>query len=141
MELPHGIPHVMQGHLTMQVIVRQRGTKFHRGVGVGMGRDHTLFATSVGRVAFEDHAATLSNGKQKERKVVSVKPLDISADLSCNGGKEGDSWHQLAVRREAEKLMIERRAAIKRSMTQRRAFEPALYFPLTSRNTTRQTVP
>ncbi len=34
------------------IIVRQRGTKFHPGVNVGMGRDHTLFATVEGRVQF-----------------------------------------------------------------------------------------
>ncbi len=35
------------------IIVRQRGTKFHPGVNVGIGRDHTLFATSAGYVVFE----------------------------------------------------------------------------------------
>ena len=30
------------------IIVRQRGTEFHAGTNVGMGRDHTLFATAVG---------------------------------------------------------------------------------------------
>ena len=35
-----------------QILVRQRGTKFHPGVNVGMGRDHTLFAMSKGFVAF-----------------------------------------------------------------------------------------
>ena len=34
------------------VIVRQRGTKFHPGRNVGMGKDHTLFATSDGKVEF-----------------------------------------------------------------------------------------
>jgi len=34
------------------IIVRQRGTKFHPGSNVGMGRDHTLFALTEGRVAF-----------------------------------------------------------------------------------------
>lgn len=34
------------------ILVRQRGTKFHPGDNVGMGRDHTLFATSGGRVQF-----------------------------------------------------------------------------------------
>jgi large subunit ribosomal protein L27 len=34
------------------IIVRQRGTKFHPGVNVGCGRDHTLFARADGRVAF-----------------------------------------------------------------------------------------
>ena len=35
------------------IIVRQRGTKFHAGTGVGMGRDHTLFALVDGSVKFE----------------------------------------------------------------------------------------
>lgn len=35
------------------IIVRQRGTKFHAGVGVGLGRDHTLFALVDGTVAFK----------------------------------------------------------------------------------------
>ena len=34
------------------IIVRQRGTKFHAGANVGMGKDHTLFALSDGKVAF-----------------------------------------------------------------------------------------
>ncbi len=35
------------------ILVRQRGTKFHAGVNVGVGRDHTLFAKADGRVKFE----------------------------------------------------------------------------------------
>lgn len=35
-----------------KIIVRQRGTEFHPGEGVGMGRDHTLFALSDGVVRF-----------------------------------------------------------------------------------------
>ena len=34
------------------IIVRQRGTKYHAGVNVGLGHDHTLFATSAGQVYF-----------------------------------------------------------------------------------------
>jgi large subunit ribosomal protein L27 len=34
------------------ILVRQRGTKFWPGAGVGLGRDHTLFALTEGRVAF-----------------------------------------------------------------------------------------
>jgi len=34
------------------ILVRQRGTQFHPGANVGIGRDHTLFATAAGRVAF-----------------------------------------------------------------------------------------
>ena len=36
------------------IIVRQRGTKYYPGAGVGIGRDHTLFALADGRVAFRD---------------------------------------------------------------------------------------
>lgn len=34
------------------ILVRQRGTKWHPGANVGMGKDHTLFATAEGKVAF-----------------------------------------------------------------------------------------
>ena len=34
------------------IIVRQRGTRWHPGVNVGIGKDHTLFATAEGRVRF-----------------------------------------------------------------------------------------
>ena len=36
------------------IIVRQRGTKYYPGAGVGIGKDHTLFALTHGRVAFRD---------------------------------------------------------------------------------------
>ncbi|MBS3798286.1 MULTISPECIES: 50S ribosomal protein L27 [unclassified Pseudoalteromonas] len=39
--------------LAGNIIVRQRGTKFHAGSNVGMGKDHTLFATANGKVQFE----------------------------------------------------------------------------------------
>jgi len=35
------------------ILVRQRGTKFHAGANVGLGKDHTLFATADGEVKFE----------------------------------------------------------------------------------------
>lgn len=38
--------------LAGSIIVRQRGTKFFAGKNVGMGRDHTLFATTTGTVSF-----------------------------------------------------------------------------------------
>ncbi len=49
------------------IIVRQRGTKFHPGLNVGVGRDWTLFALIPGTVAFQRH--------DKSRKRVSVIPL------------------------------------------------------------------
>lgn len=39
--------------LAGNIIVRQRGTRFHPGDNVGMGKDHTLFATAHGQVKFE----------------------------------------------------------------------------------------
>ena len=39
--------------LAGNIIVRQRGTHFHAGPNVGIGRDHTLFAKAAGKVVFE----------------------------------------------------------------------------------------
>tara|TARA_B100000401_G_scaffold154022_1_gene102723 strand:- start:1241 stop:1480 length:240 start_codon:yes stop_codon:yes gene_type:complete len=39
--------------LSGNIIVRQRGTKFHPGLNVGMGKDHTIFATINGKVSFK----------------------------------------------------------------------------------------
>ncbi|WP_421301447.1 50S ribosomal protein L27 [Aeromonas veronii] len=39
--------------LAGSIIVRQRGTKFHAGSNVGLGKDHTLFATATGKILFE----------------------------------------------------------------------------------------
>jgi large subunit ribosomal protein L27 len=44
-----GGEHVIPGN----IIVRQRGTQFHPGEGVGMGKDHTIFATVEGVIVFE----------------------------------------------------------------------------------------
>jgi large subunit ribosomal protein L27 len=44
-----GGEHVIPGN----IIVRQRGTKFHPGLNVGIGKDHTIFAVSEGFVVFE----------------------------------------------------------------------------------------
>ena len=38
------------------IIIRQRGTKFHPGENVGIGKDHTIFATAAGQVAFRRRA-------------------------------------------------------------------------------------
>ena len=48
------------------IIVRQRGTKFHNGVNVGCGKDHTLFALSDGVVRFQVKGP-------KNRKFVTVE--------------------------------------------------------------------
>ncbi|EEF52575.1 50S ribosomal protein L27 [Ricinus communis] len=51
------------------IIVRQRGTRFHPGNYVGMGKDHTLYALKEGNVKFETH-------KLSGRKWVHVEPKD-----------------------------------------------------------------
>jgi large subunit ribosomal protein L27 len=40
------------------IVVRQRGTRFHPGPGAGLGRDHTIFATRDGKVAFRSAGAS-----------------------------------------------------------------------------------
>jgi len=55
--------HVLAGN----IIIRQRGTKFHPGANVGLGKDYTIFATAEGRVNFETRGP-------KNRKFVSVIP-------------------------------------------------------------------
>ncbi len=54
------------------IIMRQRGTEKHPGVNVGMGRDHTLFATAEGHVTFTK--------TRRGRDVVSVVPVDAAAE-------------------------------------------------------------
>lgn len=41
------------------ILVRQRGTKFHPGTNVGCGRDHTLFAKTDGNVSYRTHGRAL----------------------------------------------------------------------------------
>jgi len=53
------------------IIIRQRGTKVHPGDNVGMGKDHTIFATSEGRVKFH---------KTRARTTVSVEPAPLAAE-------------------------------------------------------------
>lgn len=56
---------VRAGH----ILVRQKGTKFHPGANVGMGRDYTLFATIDGFVKFEN--------MKRDRKQISVYPEEV----------------------------------------------------------------
>lgn len=58
----YGGQHVLAGN----IIVRQRGTEYHPGENVGMGKDHTLFALVEGRVQF------LIKGSQRRRTVTIV---------------------------------------------------------------------
>ncbi|MEM8800687.1 MAG: 50S ribosomal protein L27 [Pseudomonadota bacterium] len=62
-----GGEHVVPGN----IIVRQRGTKFYPAENVGMGKDHTIFATVEGNVKFY-------KGKLR-RSYISVEPLAVEA--------------------------------------------------------------
>ncbi len=59
----HDGQHVLAGN----ILVRQLGTKFHAGEGVGVGRDWTLFALREGQVKFE---------RRNNRRRVSVYPIE-----------------------------------------------------------------
>jgi large subunit ribosomal protein L27 len=50
------------------ILVRQRGTRFHAGTNVGCGKDHTLFAKAEGAVKFEVKGP-------RNRKYVSIEPV------------------------------------------------------------------
>jgi large subunit ribosomal protein L27 len=50
-----------------EILIRQRGTKFHPGVNVGRGHDDTLFALSAGSVQF---------GEKRGRKTVNIVPVE-----------------------------------------------------------------
>jgi large subunit ribosomal protein L27 len=62
-----GGEHVIPGN----IIVRQRGTKWHPGTGVGIGKDHTIFAVEEGRVKFQS--------KARGRIYISVEPIEANA--------------------------------------------------------------
>ena len=49
------------------ILVRQRGTQFHPGRNVGIGKDHTLFATMTGTVKYSQHGP-------KNKPTVSIEP-------------------------------------------------------------------
>ena len=61
-----------QAAIPGNIIVRQRGTTFFPGAGVGMGTDHTIFATAEGRVTFKKGL--------KGRTFISVLPVAEAAE-------------------------------------------------------------
>ena len=54
------------------ILIRQRGTKWHPGENVGLGRDHTIFALVDGKVEFRR--------KAQDRVHISVRPLPAAAE-------------------------------------------------------------
>jgi large subunit ribosomal protein L27 len=58
------------------VIIRQRGTSYHPGKNVGIGKDHTIFALVDGTVVFTT--------KQQDRRYVAIKPTgEVGVDLKA----------------------------------------------------------
>lgn len=57
------------------IIVRQKGTRWHPGLNVGMGRDFTLFSLIGGVVKFERHG--------KDRQKVSVYPAPVRTEVAA----------------------------------------------------------
>jgi large subunit ribosomal protein L27 len=55
--------------LAGNILVRQRGTRFHAGANVGVGRDHTLFALADGKVKFEQRGKPVP-------KFVTIEPAE-----------------------------------------------------------------
>ena len=56
--------------LAGNILVRQRGTTFCAGDNVGLGRDHTLFATATGQVKFQT--------KKNDRTYISIIPTEVA---------------------------------------------------------------
>lgn len=63
----YGDEHVISGN----IIVRQRGTRWHPGTGVGMGKDHTIYAVEEGKVRFQ--------AKGSGRVYIYVDPIEKAA--------------------------------------------------------------
>ena len=61
-----------------EILVRQRGTHFHPGAGVGRGKDDTLFALAAGAVEF---------GTARGRRVVSIVAAEAAAVGAVTAGK------------------------------------------------------
>ena len=54
------------------IIIRQRGTEFFPGKGVGMGKDHPLYSLIDGKVLFRTRRKISFNGKTKKQNIVDV---------------------------------------------------------------------
>ena len=66
------------------IILKQKGTQWHAGDGVGLGRDHTLYALTMGRVHFE---RPFHQNQRGARKLVHVTPL--------NDPRQKQKWLQM----------------------------------------------
>ncbi len=58
-----------------EILVRQRGTQFHPGMHVGLGKDHTLYALRAGRVVFGVKGAL-------RKRCVSIEPIEEATEAA-----------------------------------------------------------
>lgn len=64
-----------------QILMRQSGLKFKCGIGVGMGKDHTIYAKAWGRVKYTKYARPWKSSlSQRWRKFIHVHPADTSGE-------------------------------------------------------------
>ncbi|XXG41609.1 hypothetical protein AAC387_Pa01g2043 [Persea americana] len=88
------------------IIVRQRGTTFHPGKNVGMGRDYTIFSLIDGLVKFEKYGP--------DRKKISVYPREVQPeDPNCYRARKRDYFK---LQREREKVIKALKAARKKGL-------------------------
>ena len=66
------------------ILVRQRGTKFECGEGVGIGKDHTLFATKDGNVKFVEKKIVSFTGSSKRKMIVNILDAEPAAKSEKN---------------------------------------------------------
>lgn len=78
-----------------QIIVRQRGLQYHPGYAVGVGKDHTIFATGAGFVYYHKETVRLGPDGQfpKKRMYISVTPVDGNWDLQVRLPTVRDHTH------------------------------------------------
>ena len=98
------------------IIIRQRGTKFHPGLGVGLGKDHTIFATTDGIVNFRrkknnrcyvnvlpfETEAVTTTAEVAPKKATRKKPADDSAETATLEAPEQETPAEETDAKEAE---------------------------------------
>ncbi len=102
------------------IIVRQRGTQFHPGTNVGMGRDHTLFATAEGVVEFKVHG-------RLNRCYVNVIPAETAKE---EAPKAKEPAKAEAAKEEAAKTAPETEPTVKQAQDEEPKYGTAGYIEL-----------
>lgn len=121
-----------QSAISGNIIVRQRGTKFHPGKNVGLGKDHTLFATSDGIVYFSRKKANrkyvdILNPEVYQRVMEAKKkdaPVSVEALKLEVEGKEAATETSEKEAKEKAPKKEETKAAKKETMTAKKKAAP-----------------